>query len=150
MNHPSFRGASQYNRTVYETWDLSFNEIESRANNESDGYGRAAAQAAILILETAAFLHHENIIEAAFRKAAIKFSKGHHSRLEQEVKTSITQLLQLGDDQSWNHWFFYEGIQVLMSFSLINSAQHCQEYMPFILWCINGVEIGCQYLKKSA
>ena len=58
MNHPSFRGASQYNRTVYETWDLSFNEIELRANNKSDGHGRAAAQAAIIILETAAFLHH--------------------------------------------------------------------------------------------
>lgn len=79
MNHPSFRGASQYNCTVYETWDLSFNEIESRANRKSDGHGRAAAQAALLILESAAFLHHENIIEAAFRKAAVEFSKGLHS-----------------------------------------------------------------------
>ena len=84
MNHPSFRGAPQYNHTVYETWDLSFNEIESRANNKSDGHGSIAAQAAILILETAAFLHHENIIKAAFRKAAIKFSQGHHNKLEQK------------------------------------------------------------------
>jgi tetratricopeptide (TPR) repeat protein len=119
MNHPSFRGASQYNRTVYETWDLSFNEIESRANRKSEGHGRAAAQAAILILETAAFLHYENIIEAAFRKAALKFSKGHYSRLERKVKTCITQLLQVGEDQSWNDLFFHEGIRVLMSFSLI-------------------------------
>ena len=87
MNHPSFRGASQYNRTVYETWDLSFTEIESRANKKSDVHGRAAAQAAILILETTAFLHHENIIEAAFSKAAMEFSKGHHSRLERKVNT---------------------------------------------------------------
>jgi tetratricopeptide (TPR) repeat protein len=122
MNHPSFRGASQYNRTVYETWDLSFNEIESRANKKSEGHGRAAAQAAILILETAAFLHHENILEAAFRKAAMKFSKGHYSRLERKVKTCITQLLQLGEDQSWNHLFFHEGIRVLMSFSLIKQS----------------------------
>ena len=119
MNHHSFRGASQYNRTVYETWDLSFNEIESRANKKSDGHDRAAAQAAILILETAAFLHHENIIEAAFRKAAMKFSKGHHSRLDGKVKTCITQLLQLEADQCWNEFLFHEGIRVLMSFSLI-------------------------------
>jgi tetratricopeptide (TPR) repeat protein len=122
MNHPSFRGASQYNRTVYETWDLSFKEIESRANKRSDGHGRAAAQAAILILETAAFLHHENMIEAAFRKAALKFSEGHHSRLERKVKTCITQLLQLGEDQCWNQFFFHEGIRVLLSFSLIKQG----------------------------
>jgi hypothetical protein len=122
MNHPSFRGASQYNHTVYETWDLSFNEIESRANRTSDGHGRAAAWAAILILETTAFLHHENIIEDAFRKAAMEFSKGQHGRLEQRVETCINQLLQLGKDQSWNQLFFREGIRVLMSFSLIKQC----------------------------
>ena len=119
MNHPSFRGSSQYNHTVYETWDLSFAEIESRANKKSDVHGRAAAQAATLILETAAFPHHENIIEAALRKAAMEFSKGHHSRLERKVKICITQLLQLGEDQSWNELFFHEGIRVLLSFPLI-------------------------------
>ena len=119
MNHPSFRGASQYNRTVYETWDLSLNEIESRADDKSDGHGRAAAQAAILILETAAFLHHENIIEAAFRKAAMEFSKGQHSKLEENVKCCLTQLLHLENNQSWNQFFFHEGIRVLISFSLI-------------------------------
>ena len=127
MNHPSFRGASQYNRTVYETWDLSFNEIESRAKKESDGHGRAAAQAAILILETAAFLHHENIMEAAFRKAAMEFSKGQHSRMEQKVEACINQLLQLEKNQSWNQLFFCEGIRVLMSFSLIKQCSTSPE-----------------------
>ena len=122
MNNPSFRGASQYNRTVYETWDLSFNEIESRAKKKSNGHDRVAAQAAILILETAAFLHHENIIEAAFKKAAISFYKGHHSRLEQKVETCITQLLQLGEDQLWNPLFFHDGVRVLISFSLIKQC----------------------------
>jgi len=122
MNHPSFRGASQYNHTVYETWELSFNEIELRANRISDQHGRAAAQAAILILETAAFLHHENIVEAAFRKAATEFSKRKQGRLEQRVKNCINQLLQLEKDQSWNQFFFCEGIRVLMSFSLIKQC----------------------------
>ena len=40
MNHPSFRGASQYNRTIYETWDLSFTEIEVRANMKFDAHSR--------------------------------------------------------------------------------------------------------------
>ena len=122
MNHPAFTGASQYNHTVYGTLDLSFNEIESRANKRSDDHGRAAAQAAILILETAAFLHHENIIQATFEKAAIEFSKGHHGRLEKEVETYINQLLQLGKDQSWHQFFLHEGMRVLMSFSLIKQC----------------------------
>ena len=122
LNHPSFRGASQYNRTVYETWELSFNEIESRANKKSDGHDRAAAQAAILILKTAAFLHHENIIEAAFRKAAMNFTKGYHSKLEEKVKICRSQLLQLEEDQSSNEFFFHEGIRVLMSLSLIKQG----------------------------
>jgi len=106
MNHPSFSEASQYNHTVPETWDLSFNESESRANQRSDVHCRAASQAGIPILETAAFLH-ENIIEAAFRKAAMEFSKGQHGRLERKVETHINELLQLGKDQSWNQLFFH-------------------------------------------
>ena len=122
MNHPLFRGASQYNHTVYETGDLSFNEIESRANNKSEGHGSTATQAAIPILETTEFLHHDNIIEAAFGKAAMEFSKGHHTKLEQNVKTCITQLLQLEEDQYWNEFFLHEGIRVLLSFSLIKKC----------------------------
>ena len=41
------------------------------------------------------------------------------SRMEPEVETCIDQLLQLEKDQSWNQFFFHEGIRVLMSFSLI-------------------------------
>ena len=122
MDHPSFRGASHYNCTVHETWGLSFNEIESRANKRSDENGRAAAQAAILSLETVAFLHHENITEAALSKAAMKFSKGQHGRLGKKVKACINQLLQLGKDQTWNQYFFHEGIRVLMSFFLIKQC----------------------------
>jgi len=119
MNHPSFRGASQYDRTAYETWDLSFNKIELMTKNKYNEHDTAAAQAAILILETAAFLHHENIMEAAFKKAAMEFSKRQHCRLEEKVKTCINRLLHLEKDQSWNQFFFCEGIRVLMSFSLI-------------------------------
>ena len=89
------------------------------ANKKSDDQSRAAAQASILILETAAFLHHENFIKAAFRKAAVEFSKQHQRRMEQKVESCMNELLQLEKDQSWNQFFFREGIRVLKSFPLI-------------------------------
>jgi hypothetical protein len=93
---------------------LSYDKIEFIANKKSDEHGRAAAQAAILILETTAFLHHENIIEADFREAAMECSKEYPDRMEPEVENCIDQLLQLEKDQSWNQFFFQEGIRVLM------------------------------------
>ena len=48
MSDATFTGASQYNRTVYGTWDLSFKEIERRAGGHSTSKDAQAAQAAIL------------------------------------------------------------------------------------------------------
>jgi tetratricopeptide (TPR) repeat protein len=122
MSHPMFKGASQYNRTVYETWDLSFCEIESRAKRRTSSQDGEAAHAAILILQTAAYFHHKNILEAMFREASTSFDPIDHEKLDQKVERSITELLQLGEDQSWNEIFFYEGIRVLRSFSLIKEG----------------------------
>ena len=52
----------------------------------------------------------------------MEFSEEHHSKMEQNVKTCISQLLQLEADQCWNEFFFHEGIRVLMSFSLIKQS----------------------------
>ena len=122
MNHSMFKGASQYNCTVYQTWDLSFYEIETRARRKTSSQDGEAAQAAILILQTVAFFHHENILEAIFKEASIHIRPGDYKDLEQKVKESITKLLQLGEGQSWNHIFFREGIRVLRSFSLIKEG----------------------------
>ena len=59
MSDATFKGASNYDRTVYGTWDLSFKEIEKRAGGQSSS--KNAAQAAILILQICAFFHHSNI-----------------------------------------------------------------------------------------
>jgi tetratricopeptide (TPR) repeat protein len=122
MNHSLFKGASQYNRTVYETWDLSFCEIESRARRRTGSQDGEAAQVAILILQTAAFFHHENILEAMFREASTSFCPKYHTKLDKKVIRSITELLQLGENQSWSYIFFHEGIRVLRSFSLIKNG----------------------------
>ena len=122
MNDSNFKGASQYNRTVYQTWDLSFCEIESRARRRTSSQDGEAAHAALLILQTAAFFHHENILEAIFRKASMSFSSEQYEKLDEKVIKSITDLLQLGEDQCWNGIIFYEGIRVLRSFSLIKEG----------------------------
>jgi len=125
MNHPMFKGASQYNRTVYETWDLSFYEIERRRTSSQDG---EAAHAAILILQTAAFFHHEHILEAIFRKASTSLNSKYYKKLDKKVIKNITKLLQIGGDQSWNEMLFYEGIRVLRSFSLIREGSSSGTY----------------------
>ncbi|KIJ90039.1 hypothetical protein K443DRAFT_15573 [Laccaria amethystina LaAM-08-1] len=122
MNHTLFKGASQYNHTVHETWDLSVCEIESRAREKTGSQDGEAAQVAILILQTAAFFHHENILEAMFREASTSFSPKYHKKLNEKIIKSITQLLQLGEDQPWNYISFHEGIRVLRSFSLIKEG----------------------------
>lgn len=122
MNHPVFKGASQYNRTVYETWDCSFCEIEFRAKRRTSSQDGEAAHAAILILQTAAFFHHENILEMIFREASTSFSPKYHKKLDRKVIKHISELLQLGENQSWNEMLFHEGIRVLRSFSLIKEG----------------------------
>ena len=60
MTDDMFKGASNYDQTVYGTWDLSFKEIERRAGQLTTGNAQAA-QSAILILQICAFYHHSNI-----------------------------------------------------------------------------------------
>jgi hypothetical protein len=65
MTDVTFKGASNYNQTVYGTWDLSFKQIQQRANRESTENAQAA-QTAILILQICAFYHHRNISKEIF------------------------------------------------------------------------------------
>ena len=62
LGDPTFKGASNYGRAVYGTWNMSFTAIS--------GMGTAAAESALVILQTFAFLHHDNIAEEIFKRAA--------------------------------------------------------------------------------
>ena len=70
MSDATFKGASNYDRTVYGTWDLSYKEIKKRATGESNIGDAQASHAAILILQICAFYHHSNISKDIFRSAA--------------------------------------------------------------------------------
>ena len=42
LSHSDFTGASKYNRTVYETWELSYKEIQRRAKSDDSHKANAA------------------------------------------------------------------------------------------------------------
>ncbi|KAF8909791.1 P-loop containing nucleoside triphosphate hydrolase protein [Gymnopilus junonius] len=121
LDDPSFTKASIYEQTVYGTWELSYQEIESRTTKRTPGpsgssalVNAVAAQTAILILETFACLHHDNIGKDIFRRAAADIAR-------EKSDTSILQgdLLRWNKKGVWDELHFQSGIRVLLSFSLI-------------------------------
>jgi tetratricopeptide (TPR) repeat protein len=122
-----FKGESNYNQTVYGTWDLSFKEIGRRAGGQST-INAQAAHAAILILQLCAFYHHSNISKAIFRSAAEQSRKHAASgkvddKLPQAFPLLDHTLLALDSDGHWDDFIFGKGIAVLLSFSLIKRGQ---------------------------
>jgi Tetratricopeptide repeat len=121
-----FTGASNYNQTVYGTWDLSFKEIEKRA--DGDVQESQAAQAAILILQICAFYHHSNISKDIFRSAAQQ-SRKHvvdseaAEKLPQAVTLLDYTLLGMDNNSDWDGFIFGQGMAVLFAFSLMKKGQ---------------------------
>jgi tetratricopeptide (TPR) repeat protein len=123
MSDATFRGVSDYDRTVYGTWDLSFKEIERRAGGQSHGNAQAA-KAAILILGICAFYHHSNISDDIFKSAAeesVKYvvDKNLAKRLPHAVNLLDRTLLALNSNGQWDEIIYRQGVAVLLSFSLI-------------------------------
>ena len=128
MSDDAFRGASEYDRTVYGTWDLAFREIERRAKGQSSAGNAQAAQAAIWILQICAFYHHSDISKGIFKSAAEESAKYAADRkADVNLPLAITSvdhtLLSLGTDGHWDDIVFSEGMSVLLSFSLIKIGQ---------------------------
>ena len=126
----TFTGASGYDRTVYETWDLSFREIEQMANGQStieNIQGVQAAQAAILILQICAFYHHSDISKDIFQSAAEQSRKYLKSEVAEKLPQAITSLdytlLGIDNDGCWDDFIFGQGMAVLLAFSLIKKGQ---------------------------
>src|SRR5277367_1890312 len=123
MTDASFKGASDYDQTVYGTWNLSFKEIQGRASGECTTGEVQAAKAAIMIFQICAFYHHDNISKDIFRSAAEESGKHDDSEVAHKLPLAITlldkTLLPLDKDGHWDHLIFGQGIAVLLSFSLI-------------------------------
>ena len=122
LSHSEFTGASQYNRSVYGTWELSYNEIQKRG--ESYAPDRAnAAHSAILLLNLFPFFHHEGITEEIFSYAALQEEEEIYSPAL-PVASSILdrRLLPLNKTGTWDNFVFREGIWILLSFTLIKKG----------------------------
>ena len=124
MSDATFRGVSDYDQTVYGTWDLSFKEIKKRASGQSSAGDAQAAHAAILILQICAFYHHSNISKDIFRSAAEE-SREYvvAEKLPQAMSSLDRTLLALDNQGHWDEFIFGQGIAVLLSFSLMKRDQ---------------------------
>jgi tetratricopeptide (TPR) repeat protein len=122
LSHSEFAGASKYNRTVYETWELSYKDIQQRAESD-DPHKANAAHSAMLLLELFPFFHHEGITEKIFSNAALqKYKKSSTPELPLASSMLDRRLLPLNKAGSWDNLLFGEGIRVLLFFSLIKKA----------------------------
>ena len=158
MFNSLFKGASNYGKSTYGTWEISMKEIESRAANGA-GPGGVAAQSAVIIYKYFAFLHHNDISEDIFREAAENYKK---RDIEQEKKLGLPLLVVLLDAKSlflneagkWDRLQFQAGIQTLLSFSLIRISNKLYSIHPMVhVWSrdrMSTTDVSSGYHKTAA
>jgi Tetratricopeptide repeat len=169
-----FTGASDYDQTVYGTWDLSFKEIENRAKEQfttENTQGVQAAQAAILILQICAFYHHSDISKDIFQSAAEQSRKyTMDSEVAEKLPQAITlldyTLLGIDNDGHWDDFIFGQGMAVLLAFSLIKKGQSAKivSIHPLVhswsreqmrkseqqkMWQMGGIILSCAISQRS-
>ena len=123
LSYPAFKGASRYNKSVYQTWELSYKEIQQRAKSD-DSQRAEAASSAMLLLAMFSFFHFDGISEEIFSYAAIQEHEknGDNEQISAlPLASSVIDhtLLQLDEAGKWDNFIFKEGLQVLFAFSLI-------------------------------
>ena len=121
LSRREFLGASRYNRSVYGTWELSYQEIQQRAQSD-DPYRSEAANSALLLLELFPFFHHEGIAEEIFAYAAVQYQETPQSELPLASSILDCRLLPVDDEGIWDNFMFREGIQILISLCLIKQG----------------------------
>ena len=122
LSYSEFTEASKYNRAVYNTWELSYKEIQQWAESE-DSHKANAANSAMLLLKLFSFFHHEGITEKVFAYAALqKGRKASNPELPLASSMLDRRLLPLNKAGNWDSLLFREGIWVLLLFSLIKRA----------------------------
>jgi tetratricopeptide (TPR) repeat protein len=122
LSHSEFTGASKYNRSVYGTWELSYKEIQKRAESD-DSHKANAANSAMLLLQLFPFFHHEGITEEIFSYAALlEDEEICSSNLPCASSLLDRRLLPLSKSGIWDNFIFREGLRILLSFSLIKKG----------------------------
>ena len=115
LDDPKFKGASNYDRTVYGTLNLSLTAIKAQMTE--------AAEAAISILQIFSIFHHEHITEEIIKRASEASKTPSDDGESQQMQNHLYhRLLQCDKDGRWDSLYFREGIRSLLSFSLIKRA----------------------------
>ena len=112
LTDPTFKGASNYGRAVYATWDLSFKAIRAMGSGDAEN--------AIAIMQTFAFFHHDNIGEDIIKRAAEAVKRP--TEEAGGIAGFPPQLLLLDQEGAWDPLFFRKGIRILLSFSLLRKT----------------------------
>ncbi|QRV77426.1 kinesin light chain [Ceratobasidium sp. AG-Ba] len=114
---------SDYQRSVYTTWHMSYEKLG------------AAAQK---LLQLTAFMHHTNIAEEIFRRAAIRLQTYKPeipaTQSERETKDYVAEFLQaFFSNGNWSSSGFQETMTELQSYSLISYDRINSEYTLHVL-----------------
>lgn len=125
LEFPIFKAASNYDKAVFSTWDMSFNAIERKAQG-SDAREAAAATTAILLLRILSMFHHENIMREIFARCSSSepwstYPEDTEGELRNTSQYLPSSLLGLDDGGNWDTFNFSEGIRILSSVSFIKS-----------------------------
>ncbi|KAI4166730.1 MAG: hypothetical protein LQ343_007804 [Gyalolechia ehrenbergii] len=118
LANEAYKGASGSDRAVYATWDLSYAAIDRQVKAAANEALRQGPRAALQILRVFPFFHNEAIMEDIFRFAA----ENCNSQAETECEAdhgSASFLLRCRPDGRWDSQSFRQGVQTLLSFSLV-------------------------------
>ncbi|KAK7050313.1 hypothetical protein R3P38DRAFT_2604543 [Favolaschia claudopus] len=102
LQRAEVQGQGQYGLAVYATWNLSYQKLSTGSRT---------------FLHICSQLHHQNIREEMFQKAALSKWKLENSELQAIVNEMLTAIG--GANQNWNSFIFLEIARELQSYSLI-------------------------------
>ncbi|KAL8992272.1 MAG: hypothetical protein Q9169_007232, partial [Polycauliona sp. 2 TL-2023] len=124
MKNEAYKGASEGDRAVYTTWDLSYTAIERQAKAAGNDELRQGPAAALSIMRVVPYFHKEDIMEDIFRLTAQNLEKmWMKSKGGSEANySSRSSLFSSCRDGKWESLNFRKGLQVLRTFSLVGQG----------------------------
>ncbi|KAF8990417.1 hypothetical protein BDQ17DRAFT_1371921 [Cyathus striatus] len=138
MDNKEFGGASKYDKTVYGTWEISFQKLQRMSEASTDA---TVAKYAIIIINICAFFHYMNIPLQIFERAA-KYYNSCVEQYKNDVRPIFVtimekELFNIDEDNELDEYLFNKSISILLSYALIK-----KENMKYIslhplvqLWC---------------
>ncbi|KAF9000008.1 hypothetical protein BDQ17DRAFT_727144 [Cyathus striatus] len=145
MDNKEFEGASKYHKTVYGTWEISFQMLVRMSEILNDA---KVAKCAITIIHTCAFFHHRNIPIRLFKRAANHYYSSIAKYAIDIRPILITamekELFHIDDDNEWDEYLFNKAVSILLSLALIKkeSVKYLSLHPLIQLWCQDRLHVN--------